>query len=438
MMMQQESTDIALQPNRSLKLYLALYSGFWVIAAWLIFLISEYWQIDSMGKIFSFYPSDAPGSVSLTCLPDPIGLHFFGDFVSVVCHSHLGSPYLDTSTNYFPVAYLLMKSFYPLMQLSLWIGIGTFYISGAFLLVYLVNKSLKSSMGIFEIGSVVFIIVGTAQPVISLIDRGNLQVVVTLLVLFAAVEMSKTSEGKRYDPLAIGIATALKGYPLIFAFRYFKTREYKRFSLTVFIAAGSTLLALTTFRGGIFANFTPMKDAILGFRGGGKNWLRYNVSLKGMLYSIQHENLLGFGRVAEWAVNHYLHVIVVLACVAVLVLIRLPLGLSEQFLLGAVFCGLLVDYTSSYVLTLFLVPLVLLLKDDSFTRLNICYLVVIALLMIPKGVSFSNDPENHANSISTTFSDHMPSFASIVNPFLMLLLGMIIVTTALMRHESTI
>jgi len=181
-----------------------------------------------------------------------------------------------------------------------------------------------------------------------------------------------------------------------------------------------------------------MKDAILGFRGGERNWLRYNVSLKGMLYSIQHENFFGLGGAVEWVINHYLLVIVVLACVAVFTLIRLPLVLSEQFLLGAVFCGLLVDYTSSYVLTLFLVPLLLILKRDSFTKLNICYLAIIALLMIPKGISLSNDPENHANSISTTFSDHMPSFASIVNPFLMLLLGIIIGTTAIMRPKPII
>ena len=436
--MQQKNIDESRLPNRSLQLYLALYSGLCVIAVWSIFLISEYWQIDSIGKILSFYPSDAPGSVAITCIPDPIGLHYFGDFVSVVCHSNLGSPYLDTSTNYFPVAYLLMKIFYPLMHASLWIGIGFFYSMGALSLIYVLNKLLKSSMGVFEIGMVLFIVVGTAQPVISLIDRGNLQMIVTLLVLFSALEMSKTSEGNRYDALAIGIATALKGYPLIFAFRYLAAREYKRFFLTVFFAAASTLLALTSFRGGIFANFNPMKDAILGFRGGERNWLRYNVSLKGMLYSIQHENFFGLGGAVEWVINHYLLVIVVLACVAVFILIRLPLVLSEQFLLGAVFCGLLVDYTSSYVLTLFLVPLLLILKRDSFTKLNICYLAIIALLMIPKGISLSNDPENHANSISTTFSDHMPSFASIVNPFLMLLLGIIIGTTAIMRPKPII
>lgn len=421
-------------PNSSLQFYLGVYSAFWFLTFWVAIFISEYWQIDRIIKIFSFYSADGPGSVDASCLPSPIGLHYFGDFVSVVCHSSLGSPYLDTSTNYFPGAYLLMQIFAPLMKISLWVALGSFYVLAASVLVYLLRAFFKHSMNWYQISFFLFFAVGSSQPVMSLLDRGNLQVAVTLLVLFAAIEICRGSESRGLDPWIIGVATALKGYPIIFAVPYIRNREFRKLGISIFVAGSTTLVALLSFSGGFFNNISAMKNSIFGFREGGSNWLRYNVSLKALFYSVVQKDFLGLRNIAEWLIGHYLVLIVILAIMIALAIVKLDLEVHEQFLLGAVFCGLLVDYTSSYVLTLLVVPLVLLMKFGSVSNLNKAYLCLIAFLMVPKGFSLSNSSTDHANQLSTTFSDHMPSFASVFNPLAMLALAAITITAGVKRR----
>lgn len=421
-------------PKSSLQFYLGVYSAFWFLTFWVAIFISEYWQIDRIIKIFSFYSADGPGSVDASCLPSPIGLHYFGDFVSVVCHSSLGSPYLDTSTNYFPGAYLFMQIFAPLMKISLWLALGSFYVLAVGILVYLLRAVFKHSMNWYQISFFLFFAVGSSQPVMSLLDRGNLQVVVTLLVLLAAIEISLGSERRGLDPWVIGIATAFKGYPIIFAVPYIRNREFRKLGISIFVAISITVVALLSFSGGFFNNISAMKNSIFGFREGGSNWLRYNVSLKALFYSVVQKDFLGMGNVAEWLIGHYLVLIVILAIMIALAIVKLDLEIHEQFLLGAVFCGLLVDYTSSYVLTLLVVPLVLLMKFGSVSNLNKAYLCLIAFLMVPKGFSLSNSSADHANQLSTTFSDHMPSLASVINPLAMLALLAITITAGVKRR----
>ena len=82
--------------------YFRAYVGIWAASLCAGYLMTQYLQKNSFARFFSFYAEDAPGNVATSCLPKPIGVHYFGDFVSAACHAKLPSPYLsEFATNTF-------------------------------------------------------------------------------------------------------------------------------------------------------------------------------------------------------------------------------------------------------------------------------------------------------------------------------------------------
>jgi hypothetical protein len=413
--------------QNSQSLYVSFVAVGWIFSYVLLYIYSEYLGKTSWSRSVSFYATDVPGNVDPSCLPQPLGVHFFGDFVSAICHAKLPSPYLsEFPTNYFPFAYTIMRPFAWLAAYNYWVSLVLFLVLPSYVILFSIWRTLHHDNVNQRLFFIIFAIL-LSQPFISAIDRSNIQMLVTAFVIISFFLIE--SDSKYISPVVLGLATAIKGYPFIYMLIFVRRREWIRLFVSVITAIFVTVTSLFLFSGSVIANFREMISDVLQFREGEGTLLRFNSSLKALLLSIKTHDIAFLSNVTNVLDSHYSFVVLLSASAIVLLLLISKTSMLQFSILTAIFCALFVELSFSYVLTLFFLVFLYFNESDYLTPIRIAQLISIAVLMTPKGISL--DP---------SLSDFGPSLMSYVNPICMLFLLIVtaieIVDSKLARSQN--
>ena len=393
--------------------YLVLQLSLWVCGILCTFVSSEYLRFGRFSTTLSFYSPDPPGNIPTTCKPQPLGLHYFGDFVSIVCHAQFASPYNSGFiSNYFPFSYVMMSPFGPLMRLHVLAALLPFIIASSLLICIPIIKSM-SYVSKAERYLTVLIAVVMTYPFISFIDRGNAQGFVTgFLVTGIYLYMNS-----RFNESAIflGLATALKGYPIIFLIIFVRKRQWRPLAISILTGGIATIIPLLFFDGGMIRNIQGLMSRISGLQDSSFQFNAYNNSLKGLLFSIQELKISPLTGVSHLLTDNYSMVAALIAGIIIIAALTLKFDLLEFSILASIFCCLLIDLTAGYVLTTFFVPVMIFLsgKYEISPRRSFWYMAGIAIILAPKGIPIKITPYWP----EATYS---PSFNSVLSPLMQL------------------
>jgi hypothetical protein len=262
-----------------------------------------------------------------------------------------------------------------------------------------------------------------SYPFLFSFDRGNIEAFITLLL--AAFVWALQTGRRDLAAVAVGTAAAIKGYPLIFAALFLVWRQWRPLIITAATAMG------LTFVGSVYYGFNlPHTISLLRrnlhtyneVAGVADSGLAWGCSLFGPVKLVAVDVLGGDTETVRALLPAYLAFTAVLGLGLVIALWRLPLRFWEQITLLVLALNLLPTVSADYKLLHLVVPTVLFLRYGTDDRRRWWYLVGFAALMVPKAyVVLRPDGVN---------------IGVILNPLIMLAIGLAIIDTAFARSAS--
>jgi len=323
----------------------ALTQLFFIVGFFLCFVLAAYLQRGRFDQLFLFDAPDTP-PVPGAFYPGPLGVHTFGDFLQPLWQSRLApSPFITGYSSYMPAANGL---FWILSWFPFWIAFGMLLtISLASLLVpySLVDSEADFwTRGQLLVGGVIF-----TYPVLSALDRGNIQFLTIGLIVLAMY--LRREQRWAYAGICLGIAIGLKVYPVLFLFLFLKRKSWKSTTFAIGTAASVTAIPLLLFDGGLGKNVR----ALLSNLGSSQTELSSlalfsNNSLKALGLSSGSVGLSTFGNF----LNDNTGLIVSMLCLLLLFscLARDINDLEIALFVSAV-CTLAIGFSAGYVLMIF-------------------------------------------------------------------------------------
>jgi dolichol-phosphate mannosyltransferase len=341
------------------------------------------------------------------------------------------NPYLGKDVSlYYPflnfVSYLL--SLIPDVKQSY--EIYTLIISLVFVLInYYYLRSNKI------VQSIIFVLIVSLlnYPTLFTFDRGNLEgltfIFLLLFMFFFEREEYATST------IFIAFATASKLFPGVFLLLYLSKKKYREFAFSVFLTGLLTVAPLLAFRGGLANNF----DYLL--RGENLNIPSFavfigdnNIVQRGVtLFTLSKIIMVESGAMASTNMQYFLRTYIVVAmgifsAVAAYVLF-VETELWKQITVLTIAMLILPQFSADYRLIYIFIPLLLYLNIDRRPHLDIAYLIVFGLLLIPKSYFFLTKIVSDSGTSDI-------SIAVILNPLLMILICTMIVGSGIRNWLS--
>jgi hypothetical protein len=273
------------------------------------------------------------------------GIHAFGDYLLPYSWATLDNPWSGTEpVNYPPSALVLFKAlaFLPYQgSVLLYLGLSA---------IALMLPMLVASKGLRWSNRVILIVVLAIMtgPAIAVLDRGNTQGFIPLLLFGFAVSILRRRLG--WATTFLVIAAAIKIYPLILL-AVFVALRYFRWALVALITSlvvilGSLLLTASK-------PFDAFREMVGDFTAQGSSdytdFMAYNVSLVGSLAHVSE--FVGLSSVSVWmADNPWL--VIALYVIAVLPLLWITsLPLPVRLVLAMMLTAAVLPVLYPYVLT---------------------------------------------------------------------------------------
>lgn len=352
------------------------------------FLYHSYQQRLTFNPVLSFQVNDYPGNLQAGCAPTSTGVHYFGDFWSVICHSRLPSPYLaDVGSNYLPLTYPLAASWDlvgrilgPLAA----IGIASVAMCTALLICCraLVSKNEQAGFIVLLSTPLVLSSVGT----LMVFDRGNIQWLVTTILASALYSTARNQPLTAY--FLVAVATSLKGYPIVFLIPLFY--EWRKSSIRLhgaMIFSGTftlaTLVPLVSFDGSVRDNVTALRIWLAAFNDAEVSTVFYNHSLVGFTRALANiTNSSGLHWLADLQKTAVFTALVLL--LYVFLSAKLNFSFECNIVFAIFFITTMIPLTVGYVLSISFLILPLTMRLRNSVVRNGCA-VCLALLLLPKG-----------------------------------------------------
>jgi hypothetical protein len=381
----------------------AVLFGMFLATAW-TYREAFYSELGRPKNTFLFLPSDHFQDL----------YNFFGPLQD---HDPLGYKYAV----YPPFAYIAMEPF-------VWAGwsgsVALFVVVTAGGLAWFLRRQLSFLPGVDRV-AVILALTFATYPFVFAFDRGNIEVVETLLIVALAWAMQKGNW--TVAAVAVGAAGALKGYPVILGAPLLVRGMWKQIALAAAVAAALTLLGtiyysfdvvhawhLLRLRLDYYNEFYVVRDFGLPF----------SCSLFSLVKVLITDVFGGSREDVRAAVPVYEAFTILLLAGMVWSLWKLPLKLWHQVTLLVCAVNLLPTVSADYKLLNLIVPLGLFLREGTGERRRWWYFGLFALLMIPKSYFYIR-PEG-------------PTYAVVFNPLLMsALVGLIIAEAVRLRRAGT-
>jgi hypothetical protein len=382
---------------------------FWIIGFFLTYTVTFYFGWGEYDKTISFQSSDLPGNLQEGCTIDALGNHYFGDLMSVLCHSKLESPYIsNVVTNYFPLSYVILRPLLFIVDYGIGSAAALLFLTG-FPFIFVPLWFALSGDNIKHRRIFIILCLLISQPFLSLLDRGNIQILTTGFIVFGLymTDFRKSQLG----PIFLGLAIATKGYPGIYLIQYLRQKQWKEVYVACRTCGLATLTSLILFKGGLIENTKHMIEDIRGFKSYGDIGLPYNNSLKGLLFSMRQIGAIP-NDIFRLADKNLFLIIITIISIGVLLLLSGKTSKFDSAMICAAVSCLVLDLTPSYVLTLFFIPILYIsvIKTNEIT--DNLQLAAIALLFAPKNIPLLN-PDSLGQTSTVSMN-------SLLNPALMI------------------
>jgi len=351
------------------------------LATFLCYFRGAYQNLPYPASTFLFKPSEA-----------------FTDFTGLYGFIAQGNPYQQLSTTpYYPLANLVIYLF---TRLSLGWSFLVFVLGFLACLTWFNARNLATGDRL-ELVRNVFIFTFLTYPVLIALDRGNMECLLVLLVLYFAYFFSK----ERYYLAAffLSLAIAMKAFPVILALLFLARRQYRAFVITGVSTVLVTLFSLAVFK------CNPVEYITMALHGGNiahDNTLslfggtNYVFQRGTSLFGVYKMALLTFHVIknmdmGQWLALYYGVAVTLLGLTAVYV-IWIEKKLWKQMAL-LVFAMLLLPHLSAdYRLLYLFVPLLMFINTERSPRRDLTYAILFGLLLIPKDYYFIPDTETDA------------------------------------------
>lgn len=416
--------------KRSHLEYVLLYLILFIVSFIVMYVSSEYLNVARLSQFVSFQPWDGPGPMPIEAYPRPFGVHFFGDFLLSYRTAGHSSPYF--AVGYHDFAYLPMSAVLisPLFFFPFWTALLIFIVSNAVLLAVTCWKMLES---IDNSSRALFVVVAVAMsgPFLSALDRANFSLLLTSLCLLGLMHFVRDRFGRA--AFFFGLASAMKLYPLLFLVVLVTKKRWKSSVVGGVTFTVSSLAPLFFYQSGFYAN---LREMISQFTGSASithaaTIRAYNNSFFAFLTSVSEGNTLGVGRICRFFLDNYMVSLIILVVLAFIGLLWAKALDWHFFVVSAAFISSGPQISAQYVLLLYLLPLILIVRSCSLSDAPMeiwprFSLALIAITMVPKGFPFPN-PLDYWSAGST-------SYASILNPLAAFLLIVGTVTSALLKR----
>jgi len=371
-----------------------------------IFIAGSYFGRGSIEHLLSFIGNDTPGSFPGSVFPKPIGVHYFGDFLLPRWQSIRASPWFEqdlTATpinNYLPFTMAVFAAF---SRIEYWRSFVVFIIVSMLLVVIPIWRSMPRKNRVRVITTLMFL----TGPFISLIDRGNIQFL-TIGILASALYLY--SKGRtRFGAVLLGLAIALKGYPIVLLIVWVKARRWLDAAVALLTAICLTLIPLLFYRGGVLRNiFRILRNVGVNEKEYAHAALAYNSSLKGFLLSIASFKVPGLESVSLFLFRHVAVLSILIIVFCLFLCMKSAGNVFEMTLLSVVLMTTMVDYVAPYALGLYFLPLIFIsewipsVSEIQKKMIFLCWSIILA----PKGL-----PLQFWN---TTISSSTPTFTSLL------------------------
>lgn len=340
--------------------------------------------------------------------PYPFGSFLFSvadqymDFFNVNKMVFERRPYVDYYSSYPPFALLLAWPFslmadynsydYPVWDIAyttpakisfvLFFGIFSILIFGILFLFFKAHKEYFKNT-FFIIVTIIILII--TAPYIYMIDRGNYLIVTIAAFLLFAYFYEKNGT---VAAIFLGIAIALKIYPMFMFTLYFIDKKWKDMGTATLTAGSLSLLSLFFFDGGVWQNIREFGAALLAFGGG------YPLESPNVYFCVGLTSLLRFPFVIwnDLTVPDWFPVTVVYLIIGTalalwsLFLLRKERKLWKKLLVLTCLMVFLTPNSYMYNLTYFLPAIVLFLLAEQSEKkwVDWVYVIVLGIIMIPK------------------------------------------------------
>jgi hypothetical protein len=378
-------------PDRTkiLEEYAAFVGIFFLVGCTIIFIASSYLNRGSFQYFLSFHGADAPASYANSIWPEGFGDHYFGDYLLSHWWSQFDSPWFNESAsngpinNYLPfaVAIFWLFSLFPY-----WLGFVFFLLTPLTVLFRTIWKSINfwdtPKKTTFFVTGILF-----TFPVISVIDRGNLQIYVIAALTLSVYLFN--SGNSTYGAIALGFAIALKGYPIFLVALWIHARRWKDVLVAAVTSISLTLIPLFFYDGGVIRNLSRViRNIRLWEETYAGNSLAYNQSLKGTFLTLSKIGPPGIKEFFDLLNNHSFFIFLLLFAISCIAISIKDITQQEIVLIAAGLMSTSVGFVGGYVFGVYLIFIIAVAmtssqKNNYSGRL---ILICLAIQMMPKGL----------------------------------------------------
>lgn len=383
----------------------------------LIFVSSSYLRHVSVDAAVSFWSNDFPRPLPADAYPSPFGNHFFGDFLIPFRLAQQSSPYLAEGFlpfGYFPMAAVLLG---PLSLLDYWWAFSFFLLVSVIPILGSIWRSFPSDEKVAAalLISLVFI----SGPFVNAVDRGNVGLLmVSIMCLGALAELS----GRRIlAGVFFGIAVAMKLYPAFLGAVFIRRERWKALVAMAVTSLACVFVPMIMYEGGWWKNLIAMKNQFAGSSNfsHAERIHAFNNSFFALFHAIELSEVPVIHWLGKALVHHYYAVVAVVALISLVVTLNPRVTSLSKYVCCCVTMVFSPNIVGSYVLLIMVVPLILgcamLSRSSSApSRQSVIQIVLLVLLLIPKGLPFPNP--------LATWTQQASTFASVLNPLIGLLL----------------
>jgi hypothetical protein len=204
-------------------------------------------------------------------------------------------------------------------------------------------------------------------PFIALIDRGNIQVLLTALCCLSLFLWF--SNRKTMGAIALGLAVALKGYPILLLILWVREKRWRDCLISISTILFVTITPLFFYSGGAVTNISRiLRNVRSNEELYAHQSLAYNNSLKGTLLSIESLNIPILGTFASFCYEHALILTLGLVFIFCSVALSKIATSGEVILICVALMTICVDYVGAYAVSLYF--LVFMIADQNLSYLS--------------------------------------------------------------------
>lgn len=345
----------------------------------------------------------------------------FCDFTGIANYAKQLNPYHEVVlwACYFPLDYIFL---YPFSLIKNFVVSYTLYIS--IFLIFLIYANTKAfaceNLTKLQNFQNIFILSVVSYPVLYMLDKGNLDSI--LFIILALFVSAFKSEKYFLAAILLGIENAFKPFPIFFLILFLMKKKYKEFFISLLISALLIIGGFMFLKGPFFDQIIIFIKSLALFKARYALGPALGIGFSSSLFMPLKAVMLHFStKVSDIAtfVKIYDYFSLFASIITLFFVWREKILWKQLTLLICNF--LLLPYcTYDYKFIFLFIPLWLFVNTEEKSKFDLTYIILFALLFVPKSIII-NFPGIHLQNQSWL------TLSAIINPVIMIILTLLII-----------